>query len=115
MQSCIKIRLKFRCIIGILPFERKQKQKIIITFKVKSDEFLDYATLCKWLKCTYKKHKFKLLEESLEFVAKELEKMYPHLRSLKISICKPNIIKNARVSAFIKRKFNKKFGSNTSH
>lgn len=115
MQSRIKIRLKLRCIIGILPFERKQKQKIIIKFQAKSDEFLDYAVVCQWLKRTYKKHKFKLLEESLEFVAKELEKMYPHLKSFKISICKPQIIKNARVSAFIKRKFNKKFGSNTSH
>lgn len=105
MQSCIKIRLKFSCIIGILAFEREKKQKIIIKLKAKSDEFLDYAKLCKWLKKSYKKHKFKLLEQSLKFIIKELKRKHPHLRCVKISICKPHIIKNARVSAFAKKKF----------
>lgn len=105
MQSCIKIRLKLSCIIGILPFEREKKQKVVIKLKIKSDEFLDYALLCKWLKCTYKKQKFELLEESLEFVANGLKKMHPALRSLQISITKPHIIKNARVSAWYKSKY----------
>ena len=105
MQSCVKIRLKFSCIIGILPFERKQKQKIVLKLKAKSDEFLDYAVLCEWLKFTYEKRKFELLEQSLEFVASELQKTHPALRSFKMSVSKPHIIKNARVSAFIKRKF----------
>lgn len=106
MQSCVKIRLKLSCIIGILPFERKKKQKIVIKLRAKSDEFLDYAKLCEWLELTYKKHKFKLLEDSLEFVVSELKQIHPALRSLKIAISKPYIIKNARVSAFIKKKFN---------
>lgn len=105
MQSCVKIKLKFSCIIGILPFERKKKQEIVIKLKAKSDEFLDYAVLCEWLEFTYKKRKFELLEESLEFVASELKQTHPALCSLKISISKPHIIKNAKVSAFIKRKF----------
>lgn len=105
MQSCVKIRLKFSCIIGILPKERKQKQRVRIKLKAKSDEFLDYALLCAWLKFTYKKRKFELLEESLEFVASKLKQTHPALSALKISITKPHIIKNARVSAFIKRKF----------
>lgn len=105
MQSCVKIRLKFSCIIGILPKERKQKQRVRIKLKAKSDEFLDYALLCAWLKFTYKKRKFELLEESLEFVASKLKQTHPALSALKISITKPHIIKNALVSAFIKRKF----------
>ena len=105
MQSCVKIRLKFSCIIGILPFERKKKQKIVLKLTAKSEDFLDYATLCAWLKNAYKKQKFKLLEHSLEFIARELKKMHPKLRFLKISVCKPKIIKNAKVSAFIKQKF----------
>lgn len=105
MQSCIKIKLKFGCIIGILPFEREKKQKVVIKLKAKSDEFLDYAQLCKWLKNTYKARKFELLEQSLDFVAKRLKQKHPALHSLKIIITKPHIIKNARVSAFIKRKF----------
>ena len=105
MQSCIKIRLKFSCIIGILPFEREKKQKIVLKLTAKSEEFLDYATLCAWLKNTYKKQKFKLLEESLEFIARELKKMHPKLRFLKITVSKPKIIKNAKVSAFLKINF----------
>lgn len=105
MQSCIKIKLKFSCIIGILPFEREKKQKIVLKLCAKSDEFLDYALLCAWLKKTYKSQKFKLLEDSLNFVIKELKKNHPQLKFLKISVCKPKIIKNARVKAFLKKKF----------
>ena len=88
MQSCVKIRLKFSCIIGILPKERKQKQRVRIKLKAKSDEFLGYALLCAWLKFTYKKRKFELLEESLEFVASKLKQTHPALSALKISITK---------------------------
>ncbi|EOH2343586.1 dihydroneopterin aldolase, partial [Campylobacter jejuni] len=35
MQSHIKIKFRFKCIIGILDFERKKKQKIIIKLKAK--------------------------------------------------------------------------------
>lgn len=105
MQSCVKIKLKFSCVIGILPFERKKKQEVRIKLTAKSDDFLDYAVLCEWLEFTYKKRKFELLEQSLEFVASELQKTHPALRALKISITKPHIIKNAKVSAFIKKKF----------
>lgn len=105
MQSCIKIKLQFSCVIGILPFEREKKQKVVVKLRVKSDEFLDYAELCEWLKSTYKAHKFTLLEESLEFVANKLKQMHPTLRSLKIIITKPHIIKNAKVSVFVKKNF----------
>ena len=105
MQSCVKIRLKFSCIIGILPFERKKKQKIVLKLTAKSEDFLDYATLCAWLKNAYKKQKFKLLEQSLEFVSNELKKMHPKLRFLKISVCKPKIIKNAKVGVSLKKSF----------
>lgn len=108
MQSCIKIKLKLSCIIGILPFEREKKQKVLIKLKAKSAEFLDYAVLCEWLKHTYKKQKFELVEESLEFVANELKKIHPALCSLQISITKPHIIKNARAGAFVKKKFKNK-------
>ena len=105
MQSCIKIKLKFSCIIGILPFEREKKQKVVLKLKAKSDEFLDYAVLCEWLEFTYKKRKFELLEESLEFVADKLKQTHPALYALKITISKPHIIKNAKVSAFIRKEF----------
>ena len=108
MQSSVKIRLRLKCIIGILPFEREKKQKILLKLRAKSGEFLDYAWLCEWLKNAYKAQKFELLEDSLNFVANELKKAHPPLKSLKISIIKPKIIKNAKVGVSLKRKFGEK-------
>ena len=107
-QSRVKIRLKMRCIIGVLGFERRKKQKIVLKIHAKSAEFLDYAELCAWLKKTYKERKFGLLEESLEFVFADIKAHFPAIKSLKISVCKPKIIKGARVSCYLKRKFTDK-------
>lgn len=54
MQSHIKIKFHFKCIIGILDFERK-KQKIIIKLKAKANEFLNYAEVITKIKTWYKK------------------------------------------------------------
>lgn len=46
MQSHIKVSLEFKCIIGLLDFERIQEQKVLIELEAKSKKFLDYAKLC---------------------------------------------------------------------
>ena len=103
MQSNIKIKSKFKCIIGLLNFERKKKQKIIIKIKAKSDDFLDYAKLEKKVKKIYKKNKFFTIEDSLEFTSKELKNKFENLKYIKISVFKPNIIRNAKVGASVKK------------
>ncbi|KGI56547.1 dihydroneopterin aldolase [Campylobacter sp. MIT 97-5078] len=105
MQSHIKIKLQFKCIIGILDFEREKKQKIIIKLKAKSSDFLDYALICKWLKKTFKEERFKLLEEALSFINLHLKELYPNLIFIKISIYKPKIIKKAKCGAYLKKKY----------
>lgn len=105
LQSRVKIRLKMRCIIGVLDFERCKKQEIVLKIHAKSAEFLDYAKLCAWLKKTYKKRKFGLLEDSLDFVFANIKTQFPAIKSLKISVCKPKIIKDAKVSCYLKKKF----------
>lgn len=105
MPSHIKIKLKFRCIIGILKFERKKKQKIIIKVRARSDEFLDYAQVSKLIKKCYKKQKFRTLEESLEFSVLKLKEHFSSLDSVKISAFKPEIIKNAKVGVSFKKNF----------
>ncbi|TQR33113.1 dihydroneopterin aldolase [Campylobacter sp. MIT 99-7217] len=103
MQSHIKIKLKFKCIIGILDFERKKKQKIQIKLEAKSDDFLDYAQLVNHLKKIYKTRQFKLIEESLEELCHELKNLYPQIKFLKITLYKLKIIKKAKVGSSIER------------
>ena len=105
MQSYIKIKFKLKCIIGILDFERKKKQKIIIKIKAKSDEFLDYVQVLKFVKANYKEQKFYTLEQSLEFISLKLKENFSSLNSIKISVFKPKIIKKARVGASLKKNF----------
>lgn len=103
MQSNIKVKFHFKCIIGILDFERKQKQKIIIKAKVRSYEFLNYADLICIIKKYYKKQKFYTLEESLEFTCSKLKEDFPSLNYIKLQIYKPKIIKNAKVGIEIEK------------
>ncbi len=105
MQSHIKIKLKFKCIIGILPFERKKKQRVIIKLCAKAESFLDYAKVCELVKKSYKEQEFKLLEDSLNYLFTALKAEFKNITKLKITATKPDIIKNARVSVSLKKKF----------
>lgn len=99
MQSHIKIKLKFKCIIGILAKERVKKQKIIVKIKAKSDDFLDYAKVAKCVKTSYKKQKFQTIEDSLNSISTTLKELFPQISYLKITTFKPKILKNAKVGA----------------
>ncbi|EGK7755300.1 dihydroneopterin aldolase [Campylobacter jejuni] len=105
MQSHIKIKFHFKCIIGILDFERRKKQKIIIKLKAKANEFLNYAEVITKIKTWYKKEEIYTLEESLDFVSLNLKKDFPNLTNLNIKIFKPHIIKNATVGVKLKKKY----------
>ena len=93
--------LTFKCIIGILPFERKKKQNINInisfTYKYKENNFIDYSHIVNLVEKIMKKEKFLLIEESIIFLKKQLKNEYP-IKKLKIFICKPDIIDNCDVS-----------------
>lgn len=105
MQSHIIIKAKFRCIIGVLAFERKKKQKICIHLKAGANEFLDYALCLKKIKKYYKKKQFYTLEEGLEYVCKKLKKNFPQIFYITISSHKIQIIKNATVGVSLKKKY----------
>ncbi len=103
----MKIKIKnlyFKCIIGILPFERESKQSVIINlsfkYKFKDNIFINYADLVDYLEDTMKNEKFLLIEDALLFMKKDLQFKY-NIKKLKLSIAKPNIIKNCNVSVTI--------------
>lgn len=93
--------LTFKCIIGILDFERIKKQKVIINlsfeYEFLKDGFINYAEVSELLEKTMKKEKFLLLEDAILHLEKLLNNSYK-INNLKIKISKPNILKNCVVS-----------------
>ena len=93
--------LSFKCIIGILDFERVKKQKVIVKlsfeYEFKEDFFIDYSEISAFVEKQMKKRKFLLIEDAILFLEKKIYKMYK-LYNLNINISKPTILKNCIVS-----------------
>ncbi|AXX96166.1 dihydroneopterin aldolase [Arcobacter ellisii] len=93
--------LNFKCIIGILDFERIKKQKVVIDlsfeYEFSKDKFINYAEVSKLLKTTMKKEKFLLLEDAILHIENLLNSTY-NISNLYIKISKPNILTNCIVS-----------------
>ncbi|RXK00572.1 dihydroneopterin aldolase [Arcobacter sp. CECT 8989] len=95
-------KLTFKCIIGILDFERIKKQRVIIDIFFEYDfldkgSFIDYSKVAAKVEKTMKEKKFELLEDAIATIEKQLKKKYP-IKNLKIKISKPDILKNCIVS-----------------
>lgn len=93
--------LNFKCIIGILDFERIKKQKVVIDlsfeYEFSKDKFINYAEVSELLKTTMKKEKFLLLEDAILHIENLLSSTY-NISNLYIKISKPNILTNCIVS-----------------
>ncbi len=93
--------LTFKCIIGILDFERIKKQRVIINisfeYDFSKDFFIDYSEISNLIKSTMKKEKFLLLEDAILHLENLLNNSY-QISNLYIKISKPNILKNCIVS-----------------
>ena len=98
----IKIKnLDFKCIIGILPFEREHEQKVVINlsfkYKFTNNIFINYADIVNYLEQSMKENKFLLIEDALLHLQKSLNTKY-QIKKLQLSITKPDIIDNCQVS-----------------
>jgi dihydroneopterin aldolase len=102
LKVCIE-DLTFKCILGILDIEREKKQKVIVNISFKyyfnktNSKFIDYSKIVSYVKKTMKKKKFKLIEDAILFIKKDLKSTY-NIKRFKIKISKPNIISNCIVS-----------------
>lgn len=96
--------LTFDAIIGILPFERKTPQKVIVDlsfeYDFKNGEFIDYSKVAKYIEKLMKKNKYKLIEDALLDIKSGLKKEYK-IKKLKLSIKKPTILDNCIVGVSI--------------
>ena len=96
-------KLAFKTIIGILPFERVNKQKVILDISFKYDftkgqkDFIDYSHVANMAKMIMKKEKFLLIEDAILYLHRALSSEF-QISKLKIKITKPDILKNCTVS-----------------
>lgn len=93
--------LKFQTIIGILDFERTQKQDLIVNLTIDyeyKNEFINYADVSENIKSYIQKNKFLLLEDALESLSEHLQENFSLIRKLNLKITKPSIMPDCTVS-----------------
>jgi len=94
--------LTFNAIIGLLYFERKNEQKVVVnltaTYLYKDRNYLDYVDICNIIKNSIKTKKFELLEDALNYLGKTIQTKYPQITNLYIKISKPDILDDCIVS-----------------
>ncbi|WP_294965979.1 dihydroneopterin aldolase [Sulfurimonas sp.] len=93
--------LKFKCIIGILDFERVTPQDVIINMTIDykyEKEFINYAQIVEIIKETMLESEFLLIEEALDNLNLKLIKEYSSIKSMFIKITKPSILPECMVS-----------------
>lgn len=100
--------LTFETIIGILPKERIEPQKVIIDlsfnylFDSSKNDFIDYSKVVELIKQTFHTQKFELIEEGLIFIEKLLIEKYS-IKDLKLKITKPDILADCKVSVSLSK------------
>ena len=93
--------LTFQCIIGILGFERKKEQDVIINLVITYeyvDEFINYAEVAQEIKSSMKNKKYLLIEDALRDLSQILKEKFPKINTLNLKITKPSILPDCRVS-----------------
>ncbi|MCK5110022.1 MAG: dihydroneopterin aldolase [Arcobacteraceae bacterium] len=95
--------LTFNCIIGILPNEREEEQKVVINisfeyfYKGDGSSFIDYSEVATLTQDIMIDKQFRLIEDAIIFIRKEL-KLKLKIKNLKLKISKPDILSNCVVS-----------------
>ena len=94
--------LQVEAVIGILDFERKNSQRIVIncilTYEKEGEDFLDYAKVSHLIEKMLIDRKFLLIEDALVTVINMLKKHFLGIKSIKLKISKPDILTNCTVS-----------------
>ena len=94
--------LQFDVIIGLLDFERDRPQRVIIdleaSYAYSNEDFINYADMVFLIQNELKEKRYKLLEEALLGLKERLYTSYPQLKTLKLKIAKPDILKECSVA-----------------
>jgi len=100
--------LTFKAILGILKKERNEEQIIVVNVKIEYEDknnYVDYAKVCELIQNQIINGKYKLIEDAIDDIEKLLIKKFTQIKSLYLSIKKPEILNNALVGVEILRKY----------
>ena len=97
--------LSFEAVIGLLPFERENPQRVEIYIVIEYDYpcdnceggFLDYAKIAEIAKSEIVDKKYLLLEDAVYGIKNSIINIYPQINSISVSICKPDILPDCQV------------------
>ncbi len=93
--------LKFKCILGILDFERDTPQDVIVNLSITYNyqkNFINYAEVVEFIKNEMINGKFLLIEDALLEISSKLKENFSLIEKLDIKITKPSILPEAIVS-----------------
>jgi dihydroneopterin aldolase len=94
--------LTFQAILGILDFERKKNQDIIVNIEIEytyeKDLFINYAEVAELIKTTMKNKKYLLIEDALSDLSQTLKENFSTINKLYLKISKPSILPDCTVS-----------------
>ena len=100
--------LTLEVIIGVLEEERKNRQKIILNATIDYDmdeHFLDYTHVVEAIVNLLEYKMYDTLENALSGICKALKIDFPEIKSIKMSIAKPDIYKNCIIGVEILKKY----------
>ena len=100
--------LEFKAIIGVLEFERETPQRVVVDALLSYEDknnYIDYAKVVDDIKSIMIEKKFFLIEDALDELIEFLSKKYSSLKSIKLTIFKPDILDECEVSVTKLKKF----------
>ncbi len=97
--------LSFEAVIGLLPFERENPQRVEIDIVIEYDYpcdnceggFLDYAKIAEIAKREIINKRYMLLEDAINGIKCAIVEIYSQIDSISISISKPDILPDCKV------------------
>ena len=106
----VEIRdLTFECIIGILEHERTRPQRVVVDARIDylydAGNFVDYGDVVSHIKTSMQHNKFELIETALNAVSTSLKTDFSSIKSLNLTISKPDILPDCRVCVTKKSNF----------
>jgi dihydroneopterin aldolase len=94
--------LEFETIIGILPQERVNKQRVIVEFcgeyEMQDDDFINYVDIKDTIINNMNTKEFELIETALDDTIDAISNKYQTLKNIYLKISKPDILQDCIVS-----------------
>ncbi len=93
--------LEIETIIGIHDFERTRMQKVVvdctIVYRRIEDSYIDYALVVQMIQTMLTEGKYSLIEDALTEIVDALKARYAEIETIRLKICKPDILENCTV------------------